>query len=195
MTVTQIIGDFREDLLAENKVLMVDFFLDSIPLNRRKQTRYLSIAFMSDFLANVFPLKEENIKEVEKQLHLKTAVNYIANELLDNSIKFNEYALKLPVRLGICCADKMLIFVSENSVSKTTLDKLKYFASQLATSDPDELYFRQMEKGAEEKSEESGLGLLSLLNDYSAKLGWKIETVSQDPAITTLTTMVLLTAQ
>ncbi|MBW4492663.1 MAG: ATP-binding protein [Oscillatoria princeps RMCB-10] len=192
---TQIIGDFREDILAKHQLLMVDFFLHSIPLNRRKQTRYLSIAFLSDFLANIFPLKEDNIKKFEKQLHLKTAVSYIANELLENSIKFHEYAGSQPIKLGVGSTDQLLVFVSVNCVSETTLGKFKEFAHQLATSDADELYFRQLEKGAEEKSEESGLGLLSLLNDYSAKLGWKIETVSKDPAITTLTTMVLLTAQ
>nr|WP_245912130.1 hypothetical protein [Calothrix elsteri] len=61
-------------------------------------------------------------------------------------------------------------------------------------SDANELYFSQLEKNAEdENSTASGLGLLSMINDYSAMLGWKFETIQEKPEIITVTTMVQLT--
>jgi hypothetical protein len=189
----QLIGDFSEEILTNHKLFMMDFFIHSIPFERRKITRYLSIAFITNYLANLFPVNEEDIKSYERQLQIKSTVNYIANELLENSIKFNYEAAKYPVKFGICLLEQDLVFIASNGVSEKALKNFKDFVYELTTSDSDELYFRQLEKGAEDKSEESRLGFLSMMNDYSAKLGWKIETVNKDPEITTITTMVQLT--
>jgi hypothetical protein len=44
----------------------------------------------------------------------------------------------------------------------------------------------------QDESSGSGLGLLTIMNDYMAKVGWKFESNSQHPEITTVTTMVQL---
>lgn len=188
----QIFGHFQEDIIIEHKLFMLEFFVHSIPVERRKQTRYLSIAFITDFWATLFPVNEEDIKSYEKQFPIKSAVTYIANELLENSMKFHPKGVKYPITLGMGLFDKKLVFITTNCVSEKVLENFKDFIQEIIKCDIDELYFRQLEKGAEEKSEESRLGLLSMMNDYSAELGWKIETVSQDPQITTVTTMVQL---
>ncbi|NET61002.1 MAG: ATP-binding protein, partial [Symploca sp. SIO2E6] len=80
-----------------------------------------------------------------------------------------------------------------NSVSPTTVDKFQAFVQELTTSDPEELVIRQLEKNAEdENSHASGLGLLTMINDWKAKLGWKIETIQQEPEVVTVTTVVQL---
>lgn len=189
----QIFGDFREEILTDRQLLMMDFFIHSISRDRRKPSRYLTIAFITDYWATLFPVNEEDIKSYERQLQIKSAVTYITNELLENSIKFNYEAIKQPVKFGLCLLEQNLVFFSSNCVNAKTLESFKDFVQELTTSDIDDLYFRQLEKGAEEQSEESQLGLLSIINDYNAKLGWKIETVNEDPEITTITTMVQLT--
>lgn len=191
----QLFGDFQEEIIVNHKLFMMDFFVHSIPPERRKQTRYLFIAFITDYLANIFPVDEDDIKSYERQLRMKSAVTYIANELLENSIKFNYETVKYPIKIGICSIEKNLVFVASNCANEKTSGSLKAFVHELTTSDSNELYFRQLEKGAEEKSEESRLGFLSMMNDYSAKLGWKIETINTDPEITTVTTMVQLTTE
>lgn len=193
MPMSQIIGNFIEDVLDDSKIFMMEFFMHAVPMTKRKQTRYLSMAFMAEYLANFFTFKEEeDIFFFQKQLQLKSAANYIANELLENSIKYNYELGKYPLRFAIYLLERNLVFVSKNCVNKKTLDKLNNFINELSDSDVTEFYFRQLEKGAEEKSEESQLGFLSILNDYEAKLGWKFETVSKEPEITSVTTMVQL---
>ncbi|HBB34941.1 MAG TPA: ATP-binding protein [Cyanobacteria bacterium UBA8803] len=189
---SQIWGDFREDILAKHQLFSFEFYIDTIPPERRKQTRYLIVAFITDYLANLFPTSEEDIHSFEKHLTLKSAATYLTNELLENSIKFHHGLVNFPITFAGYLLDKCLIFATTNSAQEKSLEKLNIFLNELINSDIDELYFRQLEKGAEEKSDESGLGLLSMINDYSAKLGWKIETVNQDPQITTVTTMVQL---
>lgn len=189
---SQIIGNFLEEILDDSKIFMMEFFIHAIPVEKRKQTRYLSLAFMAEYLTKFFPFNEEDVQFYQKQLQLKSAVNYIANELLDNSIKYNYELGKYPLRFAIYLLDRELVFVTRNCANKKNLDRLNNFINELINSDVSEFYFRQMEKGAEEKSEESQLGFLSILNDYGAKLGWKIEKVNDEPEITTVTTMVQL---
>ena len=191
----QLFGDFKEEILANHKLFKIDFFIHSIPIERRKQTRYLFIVFITDYLATLFPVDEEDINSYERQLQMKSAVSYIANELLENSMKFNHESVNYPIEFGICFLEKVLVFVVSNCASEKTLERFKEFVHELTNSDIDALYFCQLKKGFEEKSEESRLGFLSLITDYSAKLGWKIETVNKDPEITTITTMVQLTTE
>lgn len=190
---TQIIGTFKEEIRDDNKIFMVEFFIHAIPAEKRKQTRFFSLAFMDDYLTSFLLVKNEDTNSFKEQSHLKSAVKYIANELLENSIKFNCESGRYPLRFAVYLLETKLIFVSSNYANKKNLESLKEFVSELVDSDIDELYFRHLEKGAEENSTESRLGFLSILYDYSAKMGWKLEPVSQEPEITTVTTMVQLT--
>ena len=192
MAMNQIIGDFIEEALDNHKLFMMEFFVHAIPIERRKPIRYLSMAFVADYLANVFPVDEENAASFGQQLQLKSAATYMSNELLENSMKFHDSSINYPVKFGIGLLEENLVFIASNCVTQKSLDKFHSFIDELTHSDIDEFYFRQIEKGAEEKSEESQLGFLSMMNDYSAKLGWKIETGTKDIEITTLTTMVQL---
>jgi hypothetical protein len=61
------------------------------------------------------------------------------------------------------------------------------------TSDPNELYIHQLEKSAEDESNTiSGLGILTMMNDYLAEIGWKFETVQKETEVISVTTMVQL---
>jgi hypothetical protein len=85
------------------------------------------------------------------------------------------------------------VLFATNSVSAEGLDKFQKFIQELLCSDPEKLYVQQIEKSAEEEnSEASGLGFLTMINDYSAKIGWKFEIVQKDPKMIAVTTMVLV---
>ncbi|MEQ9668133.1 slr1658 superfamily regulator [Coleofasciculus sp. G2-EDA-02] len=189
----KILGNFREDILADYKLFTLELYVHAISLARRKQTRYLSVAFMTDYIANLFPTQEDDIQTFERQLKIKSAATYITNELLENCIKFHDSLVKYPIKISSCLQKKTLILIATNCVNQDNLKKMEAFIYELLTSDVNEFYFRQLEKGAEENSDQSQLGFLSLTNDYSAKLGWKIETINQNPEVKTVTTMVQLT--
>jgi hypothetical protein len=192
MNQNQILGNFRDDILADYKLFTLELYIHAISRVRRKQTRYLSVAFMTDYIANLFPTQEDDIQTFERQLKIKSAATYITNELLENCVKFHDNRLKHPIKISSCLQENNLALIATNCVSPARLDKLKTFVDELLRSDVNELYFRQLEKGAEENSEQSQLGFLSMTNDYSAKLGWKIEAIHQNPEVKTVTTMVQL---
>jgi hypothetical protein len=170
--------------------LTVKFSPSSISIKDRWRNNGLSADFMADYLTTFFP-KDDSDVGTQRQAEIKSAASYIANELLENSMKYCDYSVRFPVTIQLQLdADQIRFFVT-NSINKESIEDFKSFIEELVVSDPQELYFNQLEKNAENPdSTTSGLGLLSMINDYSAMLGWKFEVFQEKPEIYTVTTMV-----
>lgn len=72
------------------------------------------------------------------------------------------------------------------------LTKLQNLINDLLSSDPAELVIRRMEDNFSDASSGSGLGLLTIMNDYGGKIGWRFEEVADRPDSQLLTTTVKL---
>lgn len=188
----EIFGDFQEDTPTNHEFLMIGFFPHSLPLKQRWRNNGLSADFVADYLTTFFPINEEPDSQT-KQTQLKEAVNYIANELIDNAMKFNHETSDYPVKFGLHLLQDRLVLTSTNCLCPEVLANFYEFVNELKNSDIGDLYIQQLEKGALEESYESKLGILTMINDYLATVGWKIETIQKDPEIVTLTTRVQLT--
>ena len=189
----QTFGDFIE-LPASQEYLIIGFSPSSIPLKQRWRNNGLSADFMADYLATFFPGNEDDSSTIERQAEIKSAVSYIANELLENAMKFNNETSEYPINIKLQLESEGVLFSVVNSISPQAVDKFQAYIQQLLASDPSELYIQQLEKNAvEESCTDSGLGLLTMLTDYSAKIGWKFQTVHKDPEVIAVTTMVQLT--
>jgi hypothetical protein len=189
----QTFGDFIE-LPASQEYLIIGFSPSSIPLKQRWRNNGLSADFMADYLATFFPGNEDDSSTIERQAEIKSAVSYIANELLENAMKFNNETSEYPINIKLQLESEGVLFSVVNSISRQGVDKFQAYIQQLLASDPSELYIQQLEKNAvEESCTDSGLGLLTMLTDYSAKIGWKFQTVHKDPEVIAVTTMVQLT--
>jgi len=189
----QTFGDFIE-LPASQEYLIIGFSPSSIPLKQRWRNNGLSADFMADYLATFFPGNEDDSSTIERQAEIKSAVSYIANELLENAMKFNNETSEYPIDIKLQLESEGVLFSVVNSISRQGVDKFQAYIQQLLASEPSELYIQQLEKNAvEESCTDSGLGLLTMLTDYSAKIGWKFQTVHKDPEVIAVTTMVQLT--
>ncbi|WP_446382295.1 DUF6272 family protein [Coleofasciculus sp. E2-BRE-01] len=197
MAMHKIFGEFQENLSDEQEFLILGFSPSSIPIQQRWRNNGLSADFVADYLTTFFPAIDEDPDPEGKRVEIKGAVSYIANELLENAMKFNDDHSSYPIKFGLHILDIAteitLVLLATNSVSKQSLNKFQSFIHELLESDLDELYIRQLEKSAEDETgAASGLGLLTMKNDYFAKLGWKFETVQKEPEVVTVTTMVQL---
>jgi hypothetical protein len=190
----QIFGYFIDKPLSQDQ-LTLKFSPSSIPIKERWRNNGLSADFMADYLATFVPRDDDNPDSIQRQDELKGAASYIANELLENSMKYCDYRVKYPVTIQLQLdADQIRFFVS-NSISAESAQSFITFIEELTNSDPNEMYFRQIENNAEDDSgDSSGLGLLSMINDYSAMLGWKFQLIQEKPEIIAVTTMVQLSA-
>ncbi len=190
---TQIFGDYIEEM-NDMKYLKLGFSPSDFSLQHRWRTNGLSANFIADYLPLFFVGSPKNNKNVDAPIpaRSKNAVKCIANELLENAMKFSDEESSHPTRISFHLYDNKLIFHVINSLKPNTVEKFQDFLKQLINCDPHDLYFHRMEDNAENDNRQSGLGILSMVCDYGAKLGWKFETVQDNPPLVVVTTMVCL---
>ena len=188
---SQVFGDFVENLPSSQEYLLISFSPSSTSLTQRWRNNGLSADFLADYLSSFFPVSDTDPASLERQAEVKSAVSYIANELLENAMKYS-YQSSSSISMGLYLSEGNIVFQLTNSIQASSVKKFQQHIQELLTSDPSELYIRQIEKNAlNGNSTEAGLGFLTMLNDYGAKLGWKFETFSTQEA--SVTTMVHLT--
>jgi len=189
----QTFGNFIEPTPSQ-EYLIIGFSPSSIPLKQRWRNNGLSADFLADYLTTFYPGNQDDSSALTRQAEIKSAVSYIANELLENAMKFNDENSHYPIDIKLQLEKDGLIFSVANSISPPSVDKFQTYIQKLLACDPSEMYIDQLEKNAaDDNCSGSGLGLLTMLNDYSAKMGWKFEIVQKDPEVIAVTTMVQLT--
>jgi hypothetical protein len=197
----QVFGSFLDVLPANFSTLEMNFISNSQLIKDAWSNIRLSAHFLSEFLANnllVNQLVNQDDNELEAHIQsTKGNVLYISNELLENAVKFSEISQETKdyrIQIGIHYLEEnkniTAVIFTKNKISQSMVKKLQDLIQELLTTDLNELYIRQIEAtSADESSETSGLGLLTIMNDYSARLGWKFEFDSNDSQIYTVTTM------
>ena len=191
---SQVFGEFIEELPLEQDSLELSFTCCSQPVKKNWPNNRLSAFFVADYFSNLLPINEDETQAEERISERKNAVSYVGNELLENAMKFSEEIPPYTVKFGIHFLDELeeatVIMFTKNSITIPSFENFQAFIEELLSSDPNELYVQQIEKTAEdENSEASGLGLLTMINDYSAKLGWKFEPDPSNPQMIAVTTM------
>lgn len=190
----QIFGNFSDELPINQEYLTLAFSPSSVPVKQRWTTNGLSADFMADYFATFFPGNEGETSEINTQAEVKNVVGFIANELLENAMKFNDETSPHPISIRLHMDSDRLVFLSTNSIHPRAVGQFQAFIEELTTSDPNDLYIRNLEQNAADESDQgSQLGLLTMMTDYLAKLGWKFETVQSNPEVITVTTRVELT--
>jgi hypothetical protein len=188
---TKILGDFIQDLPEQEGYLVIGFLPNSLSLKKRWENNGLSADFIADYFKNFFVNKQEKSLNEEEEIeadNLRDAVKYIANELLENAMKFQDETSRFVAKIEFSFYDDKLVFCVTNAINLQQRQSFEHFIKKLLSGDPDDLYFETMRTNVQGTA--SGLGLLSMICDYSAKLGWKLESTTF--ATTIASTMVSL---
>ncbi len=184
----QIFGDYLDEPPKSIEYLVIGFSPSSLSLKQRWRNNGLSADFLADYLQTFFLTADDTVST-----QVKDAVNYIANELLENAMKFNDETAQFPTTVVLRLFPDRLLFYVTNSIRSESVESFQSFIKRLLTEDLDEMYISQLENNAN-NANQSGLGFLTMLNDYSAQLGWKFDTVNHGTGleVTIVTTMVQL---
>lgn len=195
---SQVFGEFNEQFQESNESLELSFSFSDRPSEKRWRNNRLSAYFIADYLVNYLSINEDESQGEERIEEIKNSVSYIGNELLENAIKFNEdsdYSVEFGLHFWQKGEEVTVAIFAKNTMKNENVQKFKSWIEQLLSGNTNELYVQQIEKTAEsEDNEASGLGLLTVINDYSAKLGWKFDTNpnnSQNVVITTMAQIVV----
>lgn len=187
----QTFGDFQDEASASQEYLTIVFSPSSLSLRERWRTNRLSANFLADYFSTFFPGEGQPAGMIDPKSELMGVITFIANELLENAMKFSDAASTEAVMLTLQLYPDKLVFMTKNQVNAATAAQLRSFIQRLLASDPMELYIQQVEQQSqEEHSNGSGLGILTIMNDYAARVGWRFEAVEEAGA--TVTTKVQL---
>lgn len=112
-------------------------------------------------------------------------VVYAVSELIENATKYSRPGLvELHARV---CAEHVVVSLS-HPVDVAHAERYRQRAGELLCDDPAELLMATVERNAASADGASGLGLLSLMSDYGARLGWYFETSAEDTGSVRVTT-------
>lgn len=186
----KILGDFIREFPPEHDSLELTFTPSSQPLQKRWKNNRLSAYFLAEYFSSFLPLDDDQRRIQES----KASVSYIANELLENAIKFHDPFVKSKVIFGIHFIQQqdsgiVAAIFATNTIESDKITPFEAFINQLLTEDLDDLYIEQVEKSLEDDSNASGLGLISMIKDYGATLGWKITDSRAGDEFVNITTM------
>ncbi len=187
----RIFGHFIERKDDDSEHLQIRFSPTSIPIQQRWRNNGLSADFLADYLSTFFP--GDDSAAAEPYAELKSAVSYVANELLENAMKFSyapsQHAISIAMYLE---ADAVSLYVT-NSVDPHAVASFQQAIARLLTEDTNTLYMAQLTHNTESDSADgSSLGYLTMLHDYGVTLAWQFAPSLQDPDVTTVTTMARL---
>lgn len=182
----QTFGDFQTESVVSREYLTIVFSPSSVPMRERWRTHRLSATFLADYFSTFFPGDGQPAGMSDPKSELMSIITFIANELLENAMKFSDATHGEGVMLTVQLFPDTLVLLTKNHISAQTDQKLKAFIQKLLKSDPVELYIQQVEQNAENHtSTGSGLGILTIMNDYGAQVGWQFETCTEGAILTT----------
>lgn len=181
--------DYMNDAGANSEYLMINFSPTSTPLQHRWRNNGLSADFLADYLSSFFPGEDD--ESLNRRSEIKGGVSYIANELLENAMKFNDAPSKHSVSIGMELQKEKVVFYVSNSINTAMSKAFQNQIQKLLTEDPNELYMEKLLANEEnEENSSSGLGYLTMLNDWNAILAWKFEDFEEDVKAQKVTVMV-----
>lgn len=132
-----------------------------------------------EFLGDVFATR--HAKAGQDYGEARHSIIYLVNELLENAIKFRSPG---DVELRCSLENGTFELVVRNLASREVATGFQSLLSEVTSRDPGELLIERIEaNAADETSSASGLGILTLMNDYGARLGWTFEEASREDAV------------
>jgi hypothetical protein len=182
--ISQIIGDYN---LPEDYCW--DFLMIKLVPHSRQLT-WESCGRVANLLTDYFsPLFEQLVPERRARRDLIGSLAYVSNELIENAVKFH-CSPALPINVVAKLYRQSLVLIVTNFVNEEAGSRFKAGLNEIQQGDPADLLPARMERNALNPDKTaSGLGILTIMQDYQTKLGWKFEAMPSLNDLTRITTI------
>src|SRR3984885_14261848 len=171
MMMSETLGNYGERA-GECEYLTLAFSPISAPLRSRWRNNGLSADFLGDYVTTFLPVPPFGSRQNE----IRHAVTYIANELLENAMKYHQADVEIPIRIHLELASDHITVSVSNGISVVQAERYKAFVERFQEGNAGDLLLRQQEESARSsESSMSCLGLLTMLSDYDAQLAWRFD--------------------
>ncbi|WP_195179166.1 ATP-binding protein [Mesorhizobium sp. INR15] len=136
-------------------------------------------ATTADFIADLFALRFQSSRNDYREA--RHSIGYLVNELIENAVKFRapgEIVIEASMDSG-CFKIKV-----SNDVDGETASGFQNLLATITVGDPSDLLIERIEANAANPDVGgSGLGLLTLMSDYGARLAWIFSPADQSDRI------------
>ena len=135
------------------------------------ELRWAHCSSTADFLAEVFGgVVGRAGGDVTDARH---SISYLANELLETAGKFRAPGdVEVEAAVG---EDGFALWLA-NTVTGETAERFRTLLEEIVAGDPGDLLIARIEANASDDGDGgSGLGILTLMNDYGVRMGWSFE--------------------
>jgi hypothetical protein len=125
-------------------------------------------ATTSDFIGDLFALRVRS--SVADNKDVRHSVGYLVNELIENAVKFRAPG---EIQIEASMDSESFRVKISNVLDGAAAARFQTLLAEITRGDPGDLLIQRIEaNAAEADSSGSGLGLLTLMSDYGARLAW-----------------------
>jgi hypothetical protein len=186
----RVFGNYIEVEGSPEEYLEIQISMSSTAKEFDWQKNSICAEFVANYMNSViFKHKDKHTNQAHG---MSDAINYIANELFENSTKFNEPVSNKILSFRANKVNGTLRFYIRNSIEQSSVAPFQELIGKLLTEDLQELYLERMERVADAADQSAGLGYLSMMVDYGAKIAWKFEIIPEAPNTIFVTTMIMI---
>ena len=168
----EVVGRYVEDT-GERAVSECSLHIRSDDLFRNWRRVSLSSDFVARYYSYFFPYREK-ARGVMSRDSAENSISFVLNELVENTAKYSDAENK-KVHIRIWLLESVLLFSVSNFITEKLCGSFLALAQEILSGNAEELYIKRLEKNTEESGGGSGLGYLTLINDYGITLGFKFE--------------------
>jgi hypothetical protein len=170
---TTILGNWNEAPVgAEQSVSVLG--LDGLDMSQNWRRCSLSADFLARYYSYYFPYREKATDRISRDTAENT-ISYILNELIENTAKYSD-ATDSGVEVAVHLRENDVLFQVSNHVTAKRAGEFTRLVSDLLGGNAEELYVAQLEKN----TDSSGLGYLTMINDYGVSLGFMVKKNADD---------------
>jgi hypothetical protein len=181
---------------SECEYLTLVFSPSSVPLRARWRNNGLSADFLGDYVITFLPAESRGKGVAAHHKAISHAVTYIANELLENAMKYHERNADIPIGIHLELTGAHITVSVSNGVGAGQAERYKAFVEHLLAGDAHALLLQQQEDSAKnDDSTASCVGLLTMISDYDAQLGWRFDAHPAQSELMTVTTKAVVSLQ
>jgi len=134
----------------------------------------------SDFWARYIALSssEFSVEPPARRDAVEGTLSYLLNELFENTAKFSGGPVDKVVYEFWLFPDRIALQVT-NHIEPANQDAFVRLIEELLGNDLETLYFKRLEENAETDKKGSGLGYLTLMNDYKVCFGFRFTPLNE----------------
>ncbi|MCB1588819.1 MAG: hypothetical protein KDI37_04360 [Xanthomonadales bacterium] len=163
------IGDWNEQACVDPML--------SIAIHEGWSRRWSHAGRLADYVATYFATYLRDVG-ARMQAEGGAFLAYAVNELVENAVKFG-HGGQIEISANVV-GDELVLHVASGAPSDTASRYLRV-VEEIAAGDPLLLFMERVERNASEgPSSGSGLGLLTMMTDYGARLGWRFEGLDEE---------------